>query len=221
MSYVLARDSQATVMIFPSDSFFHPEEEFLQYVTRACRLLENFPDRLILLGADADRAETEYGWIEQGPSINAPLSGESAEGLITVKNFYEKPQKPKADGLLRHRCLWNTMVIVVKVGALWDIGKRILPELMNRFDLVRKVFHAIQREPMYRDHMGIALSHIYRGILPIDFSRDVLAHAVSRSLVLPMTDLAWSDWGRPERIANSLTQIGARPAFQFSRAASA
>jgi hypothetical protein len=94
-----------------------------------------------------------------------------------------------------------------------------MPQLMNRFDMIRYVFQVIQQEPKIRDHVEIALSHIYRGILPLDFSRDFLAHAAAWSLVLPMPDLAWSDWGRPERIAESLRQIGARPAFQFAREA--
>jgi hypothetical protein len=46
-----------------------------------------------------------------------------------------------------------------------------------------------------------------------DFSRDLLQRCPEAALVLPLGNVDWSDWGRPERVTESLHRLGKRPAF--------
>jgi mannose-1-phosphate guanylyltransferase len=61
LAHICARDPEAIVVILPSDHFVFPEDAFQVALRRvalaACRL----PDKLVLLGACADRPETKYG----------------------------------------------------------------------------------------------------------------------------------------------------------------
>jgi molybdopterin-guanine dinucleotide biosynthesis protein A len=62
-AHVLSQDPDATLLILPSDHFFHPEERFQQYADLCMQYGERTPDRMVLLGATPHYAETDYGWI--------------------------------------------------------------------------------------------------------------------------------------------------------------
>ena len=46
-----------------------------------------------------------------------------------------------------------------------------------------------------------------------DFSRDLVQRCPEAALVLPLGNVEWSDWGRPERVTESLRRLGKRPTF--------
>jgi hypothetical protein len=46
-----------------------------------------------------------------------------------------------------------------------------------------------------------------------DFSREILQRTTERDAVIPMKDVLWCDWGRPERIQATLTQLKMTPLF--------
>lgn len=54
---------------------------------------------------------------------------------------------------------------------------------------------------------------LYRELPILDFSSDVLEPASRKLMVLEMKDVVWSDWGRPERILETLRVIGMEPTF--------
>jgi hypothetical protein len=62
-----------------------------------------------------------------------------------------------------------------------------------------------------------AFMRLYSRLQPIDFSRHVLQKIPQRILLHPMRDVHWSDWGRPERIIETIERIGAEPAFNQGR----
>jgi mannose-1-phosphate guanylyltransferase len=80
-------------------------------------IAEHRTDSVVLLGAEANQAETEYGWIEVGETNG----GHS--GLFRVEGFKEKPALTLAQALLRRNCLWNTFVMVGHVGAFMEMAR--------------------------------------------------------------------------------------------------
>jgi len=106
-------------------------------------------------------------------------------------------------------CLWNTMIMAVKVKTLWQLGKQYFPEMMRHFEVLRSA--------LLNDSDGerseAALFDIYAKLTPQNFSRGLLQRAVAQTVVMPMDDVEWDDWGRPERIIDSLARIGRRPTF--------
>jgi hypothetical protein len=57
------------------------------------------------------------------------------------------------------------------------------------------------------------LDRIYQSMPKRNFSSDLLARAISEIAVIEMDGVRWSDWGRPERIVNTLSEMGKQPAF--------
>ncbi|MDD5303404.1 MAG: sugar phosphate nucleotidyltransferase, partial [Elusimicrobia bacterium] len=130
LTHVMASDSKALVAIMPSDHFIHPRKKFAALMDEAFGLAESLPGRLVLLAARPDGAEQEYGWISPG----APLPGGAA---LRVNGFREKPRQAQADDLYRQGGLWNTMIVVARASALWDIAHEVQPEMAGIFGALK------------------------------------------------------------------------------------
>ena len=59
------------------------------------------------------------------------------------------------------------------------------------------------------------LDAIYLTMPARNFSSDLLQQVPDRVAVAELTNALWSDWGRPERIAEALRRIGRTPAFSL------
>lgn len=202
-AHVLSRDPLATLLILPSDHFVFPEDRFVRHVKRAGLLAEQFPHRLVVLGALPYRAEEDYGWIEPGAEVL--WSWATGSPARPVKAFWEKPTPAEARCFFDRGYLWNTMVVAVKVGTLWDMGRAFVPDLIERFDAYRSAIGT--------PHEDAALIQTYSSLQPQSFSHVILEQIPESAIVLPVEDVEWSDWGRPERIVESLARIGEKPSF--------
>ena len=201
LTYVQTWDPEATVAIFPSDHFVFPEDRFLETVRRAVRACEIFPDRLFLLGVRPSHLEVEYGWINVGGVLG--YSGGSC--LYQADSFLEKPSASEGLQALSKGALWNTLVLVAKVGTLWKLGWQYLPELVERFQLLSGVI-GTPRE-------GETLRQVYHEMPTLNFSVELLQHVPKHIGVIELEEVIWSDWGRPDRIAHTLQYLGKEPAF--------
>src|SRR3990172_8535856 len=90
-------------------------------------------------------------------------------------------------------------------AALWALGWRCLPEIMPAFVRLREALRAGGDDTVLED--------IYRTLPARDFSSDVLQRASDRLRVLEMNGVWWSDWGRPERILETLRELERPAAF--------
>ena len=212
-THVLANDPEATVFILPSDHFAHPEDRFCRHLTRACDMAEKHGDKIILVGAVPDRAETDYGWITPAGPPPGGCGAASHDGLLGVEGFQEKPGEREARALLGTGTLWNTMVMAAKAKTLWACGRRWLSEMMGEFDALLMVLRAV-REGRLTSRCGAgAPDSVYRHLVSGDFSRDLLQHVSGQTMVLPLEDVDWCDWGRPGRVTETLARLGLRPLF--------
>ena len=189
-------DEDALVAFFPSDHYFGNEAGFLFTIERAFDFAEKSPDSVILLGAEAERPETEYGWIEPGDAIRG-LGHEFAP----VRRFWEKPPLETARTLLDQGCLWNTFVMIGSAGAFLDMIRRSVPALAETFETALKgsglEFEEQQLQAVY-DNLS--------PVEPSDFSRAVLAFSTERLLVASCGEVGWSDLGEPRRFIAALTE---------------
>ncbi|MBI4424137.1 MAG: NTP transferase domain-containing protein [Elusimicrobia bacterium] len=196
LTYILALDPEATVAVFPSDHFIHPADVFQERLREAMEAAERLPDRLVLLGVTPDRPEPEYGWIETGTR----LGGAAGRELRQVEGFVEKPDLAGAARLYRSGALWNSFIMAFRARTLWSIACRVLPGIMSRFQSLRLGLEGTGDLP--------DLEELYAGMGRANFSSDLLTHAAHRCVVLPLADIQWSDWGKPERIAETLHALG-------------
>lgn len=201
LTYIHARAPGATVVIFPSDHFIHPEDRFLTAVRRITDVAQDMPDRLVLLGIRPDRLEMEYGWIMPGAS----LSSTEDTPIREVHSFLEKPNRTQAVDALRHGALWNTFVFAARAELLWQVGMRCFPDLMLRFERLKSVIGQPQEAHV--------LNTIYEDMPAYNLSTTLLQQAAGSAVVIELQDVLWSDWGQPARVAETLSRIGRAPAF--------
>jgi mannose-1-phosphate guanylyltransferase len=212
LTYVLAVNPEATVILLPSDHYAHPEDRFCDHIVSACELAEKCRDRVILVGAVPDRAETDYGWIAPGKTWTDG-HGPQAHGPSQVAYFQEKPEDKEARALYQQGCLWNTMVMAAKAQTLWNLGRQYLHEMLCQFDAYLMVLRAIRAGRLTPKFEADALAILYDHLATADFSRDILQHVSDQSILLPMDGVDWSDWGHPQRVTESLARLGRRPSF--------
>jgi mannose-1-phosphate guanylyltransferase len=144
------------------------------------------------VGAEAEYAEIEYGWIEPGVVVSqtsvGPLSG--------VNRFWEKPAPHQARELFRHGCLWNTFVTLGRAATFLELLCSQVPEV------VLSIASAL---------LDNDLKRAYGPLPPVDFSRDILAPQAHRLLVLRDQASGWADLGSPARVLDTLTRNGIQP----------
>ncbi len=186
----------ATIAVFPSDHFILDETTFMDHVSDVASVVARHPQRIVLLGAKPTGAETQYGWIEPGK----PLVKTKSVPLLGVRRFWEKPSAETARDCLARGCLWNTFVFVAKASALIDMGRNLLPELYN---LLAEVAPFADTESE-----GRAIEKVYAKTSDANFSTLILARCPSSLAVSKLPELAWCDWGTPERVVRSLRQAG-------------
>jgi mannose-1-phosphate guanylyltransferase len=201
LTYVRARDPGATVALFPSDHFVYPEGRFLALVRRAVRAAKVLPDRVVLLGVRPHGLELEYGWIEQSEA----LGWINGQPLRAVRAFLEKPGVAAARAALASGALWNTFVLAGRVGTLWEIGWKHVPELMGLFEELGKVIGTRHEEAV--------LEGIYRRMPARNFSSHLLQRTASQVAVMELSGVLWNDWGSEGRVLETLRRIGKLPLF--------
>lgn len=207
LAHVRAADPQATVVVYPSDHFVYPEERFAKVVEAAIRAADLLNDHLVLLAVAPDQIEPEYGWIQPGLQIGC--IGE--HNLHKVEVFIEKPAAAVARQVMLSRGLWNTLVLAAKAETLWGMGWRCFPELMRFLEQYQEAMGTNQEEAM--------LETVYQKLPARNFSSHLLQRLPAQVAAIEMTGVLWCDWGKPQRIVDTLRRIDKLPAFPLEYAA--
>jgi mannose-1-phosphate guanylyltransferase len=196
VQWIAGQDPAATVAVFPSDHFVANDAAFMRHVLRLAGLAAKDLDRIFLVGARPDSAETGYGWIEPGGRLGPP-------GVRRVIRFWEKPSAQMARVCLTRGCLWNTFVMVGRAEAFLRAARESMPALAGALEPIRPVI-----SPMARER---ALDRAYASAPTAGFSDSVLAVLPDRLAVSALPASSWSDWGTPERVLQTLRSRGITP----------
>ncbi len=193
--HALRRDPDATVAVFPSDHFIWDEARFMESVKTAARAAEERPDRIVLLGVTPDTPEADYGWI--APSPDESLVAGRVRG---VHSFHEKPGPNRGRIYLRNGYLWNTLVCVAKAATVYEMAREVAPHMMAYFDVLRHNLNTA--------HEAAIVRGMYARMEPLNVSKDLFQRMPHRLLVMPVEGAGWSDWGREERVRETLDRYG-------------
>jgi mannose-1-phosphate guanylyltransferase len=191
---ILQRDHDALAPFFSCDRFYADRDSFRLTIRSAVECAEHNPESIILVGADAEYPETDYGWIEPGVVV----SNATEAPLSRVSRFWEKPSLQQAHALLGRGCLWNTFVTVGRATTFFEMLCSQVPEQ------VLAISRAITDN---------TLNVAYASLDTVDFSRDVLANLPHRSLVLRDRTSGWADLGSPSRVLDTLSRNGIQPGW--------
>lgn len=203
LTAIAAADPHALVHVMPSDHFIHPRDRFLRHLVVTENVVRAAPECLVLTTAVPDVAETDFGWIQPGRAIAG-----AGWAALSVAAFHEKPDAALAARYLKCGYLWNTMIISCTVETLWRLATDHLPDMLTRFDAMQRAWSTPRREQTIRETYG-TMPHY-------DFSRDLLEQSTAECLLVPLQGIAWSDWGRPSRIAASVDEFGLQPNYSRS-----
>jgi mannose-1-phosphate guanylyltransferase len=195
---ILQRDPDALAAFFPCDHFYADHDSFRLTIRSAFECAEHNPESIILVGADAEYPETDYGWIQPGEVVSNATAGP----LSRVSRFWEKPSLQQAHALLRRGCLWNTFVTVGRATTFFEMLCSRVPETVL----------AISRA-MADNTLDVA----YASLDTVDFSRDVLTNLPHRLLALRDRTSGWADLGSPTRVLETLSRNGIRPEWARER----
>jgi mannose-1-phosphate guanylyltransferase len=191
---IMQADPDAIVAFFPCDHYYSDDESFRSIVRSATSSAEQFRGSLVIVGAEAEYAETEYGWIEPGRVVLQT----QARPLCRVNRFWEKPALPQARALLQSGCLWNTFVTIGSGATFLELVCSEVP------DVVLSVTRGVADDD---------LVPTYARLPSVDFSRDILAHQAKRLLVLSDSGSGWADLGSPNRVLGLLARNLNQPAW--------
>jgi mannose-1-phosphate guanylyltransferase len=189
--WINSTDPDAVVAIFPSDHFILEGDVFMRHIRKVATFVRTQPERMVLIGAQAGTAETEYGWIEPGD----PLGRIGADPILRVTRFWEKPSEIRAKACLEAWCLWNTFVLVAKLSTLILAGRKVLPDLSER--MLRAARHSAGGSVC-------AAEREYGFAAKADFSGTVLQERPELLAVSPLPSVTWSDLGTPRMVMRAL-----------------
>jgi mannose-1-phosphate guanylyltransferase len=185
-------------VVTPSDHEVTEPRTFAAQVTQAALAIEEFADRIVMMGVEAESPETEYGWIEPEPT---PVLG-GGVALHGIRQFVEKPSPSLARELFARGCLWNSFVMVGRVDAFLDLVGQTEPDSLATLARLGAAGGAGEER---------LAEEVYAKLEPANFSERVLARVTGRLLVTPLEGVGWCDMGSPQRVLASLRQSGRTP----------
>ena len=183
LTAVIEAAPEAIVLLTPSDHGIGRSSHFRAGVRDAVARIQSGQTEVVLFGVEPRTPNGDYGWISPSRASNGPLR--------RVAGFVEKPPYGLATQLFRSGAVWNTMVLVARAAALFNLYRTHLPQ-------VARVFARALRVP--EEARGNFLAEHYQSLPASDFSCDVLASARGLSLYTWPDEMGWSDLGTPERL---------------------
>ena len=170
----------AVVAVFPTDHYIDDDSTFIAHTFRATQLIAHMPEKIAILGIAPDRPETGYGYLLPGDPV------EACPKTYHVKAFIEKPSSSRTYEIMSQGGLWNTFVMVFRLGSMLDIINRLMPGIIQAFsELILSPRKAAE---------------IYQTIDPWNFSTQVLTRIPQHIVMLEIDNVYWSDWGTQESI---------------------
>jgi mannose-1-phosphate guanylyltransferase len=188
-------DPGGTAVFFPCDHFIAREGVFMAQVAEVVGFVQRRPQWIVLLGAQPDEPEVEYGWIRPGAAVECGLRWP----LHRVARFQEKPSRETALAMWRDGCLWNTFVFAAAAASVLDAGRECVPSLAGRLARL-PAFWGSEHEPW-------AMRHAYALAPTASFSRGVLEICSGPVAVSTLPAGIWRDIGSPERAIRAMARV--------------
>ena len=116
------QQQDCTMLVMPADHVIQDVASFHLAISEAAKLAEQ--GYVVTFGIVPERAETGYGYIEQGNAID--------EQAFQVARFVEKPDRPTAEGYLEAGTfLWNSGMFMLTPQTWLNHLAQLQPEMMQ------------------------------------------------------------------------------------------
>lgn len=192
LSELARRDAAATVTVFPSDHYIGSPQSFLAHVERATRVVDDYPERIALLGIRPDWADPGLGYIEPGALLPVRRGGKA----FRVSMFREKPGEQAATQIVRRGGLWNSFVMVFRVSRMLELVAAVRPQE-----------HSAMRTFAEAGSLHRNYHHLERW----NFSADFMDRIAEHLAVVEADQICWSDWGTRDAIERTFASLNQVP----------
>jgi mannose-1-phosphate guanylyltransferase len=184
-AFILERqDPDAVIGMFPSDQVVAKEKKFRAVMEHAVKIAAA-GENIVVLGIQATRPETGYGYIEAGAALGT--------GASRVRRFTEKPDAVQAAGFLRAgNYFWNSGMFVWSVRTLTNALREHLPKTASVLEKIATTFgtrkFATTFQKLYPRCENISID--YAVLEP----RSAKGEQASNIFCIP-ADFGWNDLG--------------------------
>lgn len=128
--YEIAKDGQASVVVFPSDHMITKSQEFVQLIKSSVELTKDF---LITFGILPSGPNTGYGYISPGAGVG--------KGYI-VQEFKEKPDYQTAVEYIAKGYYWNSGIFMFNSSLFTEEVKTYSPQIFEAFETTENLAEA-------------------------------------------------------------------------------
>ena len=188
-AFLLEKVEPETVIgIFPSDHVIKDGKRFAEIVKAGVKLASS-GKKIVVLGVPATKAETGYGYIEQGEASD-PVNGIPAR---RVKRFTEKPHKALAEVFVASgNYAWNSGMFLWSARTLAQAIREHSPAIAARMEKIAEAYGTPEFQhvfaEVYPDCENISID--YAVLEP----RSAKGEKASEIYCLP-GDFCWNDLG--------------------------
>jgi mannose-1-phosphate guanylyltransferase len=194
-AFLLERRSPETVIgIFPSDHVVKDAPRFTQVIEAAIALAASGP-KIVVLGVSPTRAETGYGYIEQGGFVDLDPSWGDCAGLRArrVKRFTEKPDPDRAAQFVRSgNYAWNSGIFLWSAKTLADAIREHCPAIAPHLEKIAAAYGTPEFAQVFAEVYPLCQN------ISIDYAvlepRSAKGERASEIYCLP-ADFGWNDLG--------------------------
>ena len=133
---IKATDSQANIVVTPSDHIVMNVEEFRRVVTQ-CLSFSKETDAIITLGMKPTHPETGYGYIKADLTSSSVRNKE----IFRVDSFREKPDLATAQQYIKNKSyFWNAGIFIWNVSTIINAFRVYQPTLSKIFEGMNDVY---------------------------------------------------------------------------------
>lgn len=192
-AFIIEKSAPDTVIgIFPSDQVVKNEARFVEVIQAGVALAAT-GDKIVVLGVPPTRAETGYGYIEQGSLVDATTVPCGNVTVRRVRRFVEKPDSTKAEQYVASNdYAWNGGIFLWSARTLANAIRTHCPNIAPFLEEIAAArgtssFEAVFAE-LYPQCENISID--YAVLEP----RSALGETASEIYCLP-ADFGWNDLG--------------------------
>jgi mannose-1-phosphate guanylyltransferase len=179
-------DPEAVMIVLPADHYISRIPDFQDTLLAAARTAQS-EEALITLGITPSFPETGYGYLERGEKVSVIEGHEVWE----VKAFHEKPERPRAEAMLKTgRFFWNSGMFVWKVTTILNQMARLTPAMFEELKKLKKHLDTPEWEE--------ALRAGYEAMDNVSIDYAVMEKA--EKVLMLAGDFGWNDVGSWEAV---------------------
>lgn len=185
-------DPKAVMININSDHYIKDEDKYRRVIKLVEELINENPERGVLIGVNPTYPETGYGYIKMGDEVVEKGEFKAFE----IEAFKEKPDLETAkEYFLQWEYLWNIGCFAWRVDRLLELYKIHLPEMHAHLVKIQ--------EAIGTDREQEILEKEFAAIDPISMDYGIVEKA--KDLIVIPADFGWADIGHWSTVKDVLT----------------